>query len=53
MEMYSSKMHALMRLKALMDGTLIEIYAKGHLLSETFPLRMATYLVLMFVKTII
>lgn len=32
MEMSSSKMHALMRLKALMDGTLV--YAKEHLLSD-------------------
>lgn len=34
MEMSSSKMHALMRLNALMDGNLIEVYAKEHLLSD-------------------
>lgn len=34
MEMSSSKMHALMRLNALMDSTLIEVYAKEHLLSD-------------------
>lgn len=34
MEMSSSKIHALMRLNALMDGTLIEVYAKEHLLSD-------------------
>ena len=32
MEMSSSKMHALMRLNALMDGNLV--YAKEHLLSD-------------------
>lgn len=32
MEMSSSKIHALMRLNALMDGNLV--YAKEHLLSD-------------------
>ena len=42
MEMSSSKMHTLMRLNALMDGTLSLKFMPRSTFFQTFPLRMAT-----------